>query len=39
MERHAPEAAATAKPAPVSLIVIEHPTQTPSEIDAYNWHW
>jgi len=38
-ERHAPAAAATAKPAPVRLIVIEPPTTTPPEIDAYNWHW
>ena len=32
-ERHAP-GAATAKPAPVPLIVSEPPTPTPSEIDA-----
>jgi len=38
-EGHAPEAAGTAKPAPVPLIVIEPPTLTPSEIVAYNWHW
>jgi len=39
MEGHAPAAAATAKPVLVPLIVIEPPTPTPSEIDAYNWHW
>jgi len=38
-EGHAPAAVATAKRAPVPLIVIEPPTPTPSEIDLYNWDW
>jgi len=38
-EGHAPATAATAKLALVPLIVIKPPTPTPSEIDAYNWHW
>ena len=36
MEGYAPAAAATAKPVPVPLIVIEPPTLTPSEIDICN---
>jgi len=39
MEGHVPAAAATAKPELVPLIVVEPPTPTPSEIDAYDWHW
>jgi len=38
-ERDAQAAAETAKRAPVPLIIIETLTPTPSEIDAYNWHW
>jgi hypothetical protein len=36
---HAAAAATTAKSPRVPLIVVEPPTLTPSEIDAYNWHW
>jgi len=32
-------AATTAKSLGIPLIVIVPPTPTPSEIDAYNWHW
>ena len=32
-------AARTAKSLGVPLIVIVPPTPTPSELDAYNWHW
>jgi len=39
MEGHTPAAAATAKPAPVQLIVIESLAPTPSDVDAYNCHW
>ena len=38
-EGHAPAPAARAQPAPVPLIVIEPLTLTPSQINAYNWHW
>jgi len=38
-EGQAPAEAATAKSAPVLLIVIEPPTPTPPEIEVYNWHW
>jgi len=38
-EGHAPPAAASTRAVPVPLMVIEPPTPTPSEIDAYNWHW
>jgi len=36
---HAAAAATTAKSLGIPLIVIVPPTPTPSEIDAYNWHW
>jgi hypothetical protein len=36
---HAAAAATTATSVVIPLIVIVPPTPTPSEIDAYNWHW
>ena len=36
---HAAAAATTAKSLGIPLIVVVPPTPTPSEIDAYNWHW
>ena len=38
-EGHAPATAASAKLAPEPLIVIEPPTQIPSKVDTYTWHW
>jgi len=38
-EGYAPAAVVSAKPLPVLLIVIEPLIPTPSEIDAFNWHW
>jgi len=38
-EGHAPAAVESATPALLPLIVIEHSSPTPSEIDAYFWHW
>jgi len=38
-EGHAAAAAASTRAVPVPLIVIEPPTPTTSEINAYNWHW
>jgi hypothetical protein len=36
---HAAAAATTAKSLGIPLIVVVPPTPTPSELDAYNWHW
>jgi len=36
---HAAAAATTAKPLGIPLIVVVPLTPTPSELDAYNWHW
>jgi hypothetical protein len=36
---YAAAAATTAKSFGITLIVVVPPTPTPSEIDAYNWHW
>ena len=39
MEGHAPAGAVSARAVQVTLIIIESPTPTPFEIDAYTWHW
>jgi hypothetical protein len=38
-EVHAPAAAETAKSCEITLIVVEPPTPTPSELNQFNWHW